>query len=99
MKATDPILPSFAKLPKSYEALCRLHLPRTLHDEIDLETVTGIIDLMAGHPLNTDQADYLKTLAELVEAYESARCEDLPESPPHEFLAAHLENIGMTATE
>ena len=99
MNATKPVLPSFAKLPKTYEALCRLHLPRTLHDEIELEAVTGIIDLMAGHPLNADQADYLETLAELAEVYESANHETLPALPPHEFLAAHLENIGMTATE
>jgi antitoxin component HigA of HigAB toxin-antitoxin module len=99
MNATKPTLPSFAKLPQTYEALCRLHLPRTLHDEIELDTVTEIIDLMAGHPLNADQADYLETLAELAEAYESANYEAPPSLPPHEFLAAHLENIGMTATE
>jgi antitoxin component HigA of HigAB toxin-antitoxin module len=99
MNATHPTLPSFAKLPKTYEALCRLHLPRTLHDEIELDAVTEIIDLMAGHTLNKDQADYLETLAELAEAYESSNYETLPPLPPHEFLAAHLENIGMTATE
>jgi antitoxin component HigA of HigAB toxin-antitoxin module len=99
MNATRPNLPSFAKLPKSYEALCRLHLPRTLHDEIELEAVTEIIDLMAGHPLTADQSDYLETLAELAEAYESANHAALPALPPHEFLAAHLVNIGMTATE
>jgi hypothetical protein len=54
---------------------------------------------MAGHPLTADQADYLETLAELAEAYESANHEALPTLPPHELLAAHLENIGMTATE
>jgi hypothetical protein len=59
MNAAKPTLPSFAKLPKTYAALCRLHLPRTLHDEIELDAVTEIIDLMA----------------------------------------AHLDNIGMTATE
>ena len=37
MDATKTILPSFSKLPKPSEALCRLHLPRTLHDEIELE--------------------------------------------------------------
>jgi hypothetical protein len=37
MDATKPILPSFSKLPKPSEALCRLRLPRTLHDEIELE--------------------------------------------------------------
>ncbi len=99
MKATKPSLPGFSKLPKSYEALCRLHMPRTLHDEIELEAVTEIIDLMAGHPLTPDQADYLETLTELASAYESAHYESLPTLPPHEFLAAHLENIGMSATE
>jgi antitoxin component HigA of HigAB toxin-antitoxin module len=59
MNAAKPTLPRFAKLPKTYAALCRLHLPRTLHDEIELDAVTEIIDLMA----------------------------------------AHLDNIGMTATE
>ena len=99
MNASHPTLPSFAKLAKTYEALCRMHLPRTLHDEIELDAVTEIIDLMAGHPLNADQADYLETLAELAEAYESANHEAPASLPPHEFLAAHLENIGMTATE
>lgn len=99
MNATKPILPSFSKLPKTYVALCRLHMPRTLHDEIELDTVTGVIDLMAGHALTADQADYLETLAALAEAYESANYEAPTTLPPHEFLAAHLENIGMTATE
>lgn len=99
MNATQPNFPSFAKLPKTYEALCRLHLPRTLHDEVELEAVTKIIDLMAGHPLTADQADYLETLSALAEAYESANYEAPPSLSPHEFLAAHLGNIGMTATE
>lgn len=99
MKATKPSIPSFPKLPKTYEALCRIHLPRTLHDEIELDAVTEIIDLMAGHPLTPDQSDYLETLTELAEAYEAANLEALPKLPPHEFLAAHLENIHMTATE
>jgi HTH-type transcriptional regulator / antitoxin HigA len=98
MNASHPTLPGFAKLPKTYEALCRLHLPRTLHDEIELDAVTGIIDLMAGHPLTADQADYLETLVQLAEAYESANYEASASLPPHEFLSAHLENIGMTAT-
>ena len=54
---------------------------------------------MAGHTLTADQADYLETLAELAAAYESANYESPPALPPHEFLASHLGNIGMTATE
>jgi antitoxin component HigA of HigAB toxin-antitoxin module len=99
MNATKPTLPSFTRFPKTYEALCRLHMPRTLHDKIELDAVTEIIDLMAGHPLTTDQADYLETLSELAGAYESANYPAPPSLPPHVFLTAHLENIGMTATE
>jgi antitoxin component HigA of HigAB toxin-antitoxin module len=99
VNANKPNLPNVAKFPKTYEALCRLHLPRILHDEIELEAVTEIIDLMAGHPLNADQADYLETLSELAGAYESANYAAPSPLPPNVFLTAHLENIGMTATE
>lgn len=99
MKSIKPSLPSFSKLPKTYAALCRIYLPRTLNDEIELDAVTEIIDLMADHSLTPDQVDCLETLSELAEAYESAKHEALPKLLPHEFLAAHLENIGMTATE
>jgi HTH-type transcriptional regulator / antitoxin HigA len=99
MNGTKTSLPSFSRLPKSYDALCRIHMPRTLHDEDELETVTGIIDLMAGHELSADQADYLETLSELAAAYEAAHYDELPCLPPHAFLAAHLENIGLTITE
>jgi len=94
-----PSLPSFSKLPKSYEALCRILMPRTIHDDIELDAVTEIIDLMASHNLTPDQADYLDTLSELAEAYETANLEAMPKLPAQEFLAAHLENIGMSATE
>lgn len=99
MNATKSALPSFPKLAKTYEALCRWHLPRKLRDLAELDAVTEIIDLMAGHPLNADQSDSLETLAELAAAYESANHRALPIPLPHEFLTAHLENIGMTAAE
>ncbi len=80
MNATKPKLPGFTSLPMTYAALCRMHLPRALHDDIGLDAVTEIIDLMAGHALNKDQWDYLETLAELAEGYESANHKTLPAS-------------------
>jgi antitoxin component HigA of HigAB toxin-antitoxin module len=91
-------LPRFPALPKTYEALCHLHMPRTIHDGIELEATTEIIDLMAGHELIKDQADYLTTLADLVSVYEENHIDQLPKLKPHDFLAAHLDNIGMSAT-
>ena len=91
-------LPRFSALPKTYGALCRLRMPRTIHDGIELEAATEIIDLMAGHKLTKDQEDYLTTLADLVVVYEENHIPHFPQLQPHEFLASHLENIGMSAT-
>lgn len=88
----------FSELPKSYDALCAILMPRTIHDEIELQRVTGMIDLMAGHRLTKDQADYLDTLATLAADFENQHTPALPTLVPHEFLAAHLENIGMSAS-
>jgi antitoxin component HigA of HigAB toxin-antitoxin module len=96
-KITDPT--RFPELPKNYAALCAIHMPRTLHDDIELENVTEIIDLMAGHKLTKDQADYLNTLATLVADFEDQNVARLPSLAPHEFLAAHLKNIGMSASK
>jgi antitoxin component HigA of HigAB toxin-antitoxin module len=88
----------FEDLPKTYQDLCHIHMPRTLHDKADLRAATKIIDLMAGQKLNGDQEDYLTTLAELVSVYEENTVEPLSKLPPHDLLAAHLRNIGMSAT-
>ncbi len=90
---------NFSELPKSYVALCSILMPRVIHDEIELENVTEIIDLMAGHKLNKDQSDYLDTLAALAADYEDQHVVSLPTLKPHEFLAAHLENIGMSVSK
>lgn len=95
-KSTIPA--GFSELPKSYAALCAILMPRTIRDEIELGNVTEILDIMAGHKLTKDQADYMDTLATLAEDFEDQNVEPLPKLPPHEFLAAHLENIGMSAS-
>ena len=95
-KNTTPA--KFSDLPKTYATLCAILMPRTIHDEIELENVTEIIDLMAGHKLTKDQTDYVDTLATLAADFEDSNVEALPKLAPHEFLAAHLENIGMSAS-
>lgn len=92
-------LPPFGKMPANYSELCALLMPRTIHDEIEHEVVIEMIDHLAGRELNDDQADYLETLSELSEAYEAHSLPAMPELPAHEFLAANLENIGMSASE
>lgn len=57
-----------------------------------------MLDLIAGHRITKDQADYIDTLATLAADFENHHTETLPMLTPHEFLAAHLENIGMSAS-
>lgn len=90
---------SFPEFPKNYSALCAILMPRTIHDEIELENVTDIIDLMAGHELTEDQADYLNTLATLAADFEDQNVPALQKLAPHELLTAHLGNIGMSASK
>jgi HTH-type transcriptional regulator/antitoxin HigA len=59
-------------LPKTYAGLVALFLPRPLHDRVDLDNATEMIDLLAGCALNADQADYLELLSDLVDKYERA---------------------------
>ena len=67
---TTPI--RYEALPKTYDQLLALHALRPIHNDRELEHATAIIDMLAGHDLNVDQADYLDALSTLVEAYENA---------------------------
>ena len=68
----------FARLPRDYAALCRLHMPRPIRDKVDFENVTEITDAMAGHKLNSDQEDYFDLLCRLIEDYESEHAQLTP---------------------
>ena len=67
---TTPV--QYAEIPKLYDRLLALHPLRPIHNDVELAHATEIIDLLAGHDLNADQADYLDVLSTLVEAYENA---------------------------
>src|SRR5215467_5940879 len=68
----DMIPTRYEAIPTTYEQLVAMHSLRPIHNEAELDHATEIIDILAGHELNTDQADYLDVLSTLVEAYENA---------------------------
>jgi HTH-type transcriptional regulator/antitoxin HigA len=68
MKTTSKV--SFGKLPKTYDKLVKFHTPRPIHDEVGYKNTVEIIDSLAGHQVNEDQADYLLLLSGIVERYE-----------------------------
>ena len=69
MKTTTSKI-EFARLPKSYSALCRLLMPRPIRDKVDFENVVEVTDAMAGHSLTPDQEDYFDLLCRLIEDFE-----------------------------
>ena len=90
----------FARLPKDYAALCRLHMPRTIRDKIDFENVTEIMDAMAGHKLTGDQEDYFDLLCRLIEDYEKEHAALVPPKVSGlEALQHLLDARDMTAAD
>ena len=73
MKTTVPITTPYAKIPKTYAGLMARHLIRPVHDQIDADNAAEMIDLLAGHKLNAEQADYLDLLSDLYEKWERAQ--------------------------
>ena len=69
MKATrKPI--RFERLPKDYVGLCKLLMPRPIHDKVDLHNVTEMAQTLAGQALTEDQTDYFDLLSSLIETFE-----------------------------
>ena len=90
----------FARLPKDYAALCRLHMPRPIRDKVDFENVTEITDALAGHKLTADQEDYFDLLCRLIEDYEKEHASLVPPKVSGlEALQHLLDARDMTAAD
>jgi HTH-type transcriptional regulator / antitoxin HigA len=63
----------FERFSKDYAGLCKVLMPRPIHDQVELENVVEIADAMAGQTLTADQNDYFDLLCRLIENYEEER--------------------------
>jgi HTH-type transcriptional regulator/antitoxin HigA len=73
MKTATHTSTPYAKIPKTYAGLMGLHLLRPIRDQVDADNAAEMIDQLAGHALNTEQADYLDLLSDLYEKWESTQ--------------------------
>jgi len=90
----------YEDVPKTYDQLLAMHPLRPIHNDVELAHATEMIDILAGHDLNVDQADYLDVLSTLVEVYENTH--DLIDAPAIcglDALRALLNDHGMSATD
>jgi HTH-type transcriptional regulator/antitoxin HigA len=90
----------YEDIPETYAQLLVMHPLRPIHNNAELAHATEIIDLLAGHDLNADQADYLDVLSTLVETYEHMHYPlDDPATCGLDALRALLDEHGMSATD
>jgi HTH-type transcriptional regulator/antitoxin HigA len=63
----------FADLPRDYAALCRVFLPRPIHDATEYENTAEVTDAMAlwQDEFTADQRDYFDLLCSLIEEYDA----------------------------
>ena len=95
---TTPV--RYEDIPKTYARLLAMHPLRPIHNDVELDHATEMIDLLAGHDLNADQADYLDVLSTLIEAYENTNYPlDDPAICGLDVLRALLDDHGMSATD
>ena len=73
MKTATQISTPFAKVPKTYAGLMGLHLLRPIRDQVDADNAAEMMDQLAGHSLNAEQADYLDLLSDLYEKWENTQ--------------------------
>lgn len=90
----------FQNLPKSYEALCKLLLPRPIHDEVDYSNVAEVTDAMTlwSKTFTRDQADYFDLLCSLMEDYDSENVK-WPPVNGCEMLQHLLDEHGLVAAD
>ena len=97
MTVTKFALPDQA--PKTYEELCRLHLPRPLHDRHEYEIASKIVDWIAVRAVNSDQEDYVRVIGDLVNDYETEHLPQPAQASGLEALKLLMEEHGVRARQ
>ena len=90
----------FADLPKDYTGLCRVFLPRPIHDAVDYANVSEVADAMAlwQDDFSRDQADYFDLLCTLIEEYDAENVK-WPKVRGVDVLKHLLDEHGLAAAD
>src|ERR1039457_6344021 len=90
----------FQDMPKEYTALCRVFLPRPIHDAVDYANVVEVADAMAlwHDDFTRDQADYFDLLCSLIEEYDSKNVK-WPNTTGVDVLKHLLGEQGLAAAD
>jgi HTH-type transcriptional regulator/antitoxin HigA len=92
----------FRDLPRDYDELVSRFPLRPIHDAVDLQNATEVLDAMALHHerFSVDQSDYFDVLSSLVADYESQHDPlTVPGSSPIIILRSLLAAHDMSASD
>lgn len=90
----------FKDLPRDYISLCRVFLPRRIHDKVDYANVTEMTDALAlwQDDFTPDQRDYFDLLCALLHEYDAEHVK-WPRLNARDRLQHLLEENGLTAAD
>lgn len=90
----------FQALPKDYAGLCRLHMPRPIHDAVEYANVAEVTDAMAlwQEEFTVDQQDYFDLLCGLLEEFDRTHVR-WPKVSIQARLRPLLDESGLSAAD
>jgi HTH-type transcriptional regulator / antitoxin HigA len=90
----------FSSLPKEYAGLCRLLMPRPVHDPVGYGNVAEVTDAMAlwQDDFTADQRDYFDLLCGLLEEYDREQVR-WPKVSARARLKHRIEEAGLSAAD
>ena len=88
------------RVPRTYADLVALYPLRPLHHEVDYDNALEMAESLVGtRNLNSDQADYLDVLTDIIQKYESQRHAIHGRSSPLNSLKQMLREQNMTGSD
>ena len=88
-------------LPLEYDGLVKMHVPRSISDDVGLRSTAEVVDRLAVLTNPTkDQSDYLSLLATIIEEYENEHHQiDLAGLTPLDVVKHLVAENGMKAAD
>lgn len=89
-----------SELPEGFEALCAMHWPRPIHDDVDYDNASEMVGQLAVMKRRTTGLEeYLETLTMLIEKYDRENVAATQAQDPVEVLKYLMEGLKMSASD
>jgi antitoxin component HigA of HigAB toxin-antitoxin module len=99
MRTANKANPFPRGIPRTYTELVRVLVPRAIHDRVEFENASEIMNAIAGHDLNEEQEDYLETIAILVDEYDRTHRAQPKKATPIAVLQLLIEEHDISGRE